>query len=172
VIARSNDAKAIGIEMGVPRFQCEHLIKKYNIEVCSPNFCLYGDFSERVMDIASEFSPNSEIYSIDEIFLSYFGFNEDPVKYAKEIRLRIKRDTGLPVSIGIGPTKTLAKAANRIAKKLPAAAEGVFYLSDEATINASLEKIDVQDIWGIGPEKSQFLKRQGIDNALQLKNGA
>jgi DNA polymerase V len=168
VIARSNEAKAIGIEMGIPIFKCQSLVSKYQVQVFSANFPLYGDLSGRVMNTLSQFSPDMEQYSIDEAFLSLDGLNNQNLfDYAKSIRQIVKRNTGIPVSIGIAPTKTLAKIANRIAKK--SAAEGVFCFLDQQHIDSWLEKITVEDIWGIGHEKAEFLKRHGIENALQLK---
>ena len=173
VIARSNEAKALGIVMGEPVFKCEGLIKKHKIHVFSANFPLYGCMSGRMMSTLSQFSPNLEQYSIDEAFLSLDGFeNQDLFKYAQKIRYTVKRDTGLPVSIGIAPTKTLAKVANRIAKKssaATAAADCVFCFTDQQHIDSCLEKVSVEDIWGIGSGKSEVLKRHGIENALQLK---
>ncbi len=168
VIARSNEAKAIGIGMGEPIFKCQELVRKHQIQVFSANFVMYGDMSRRVMSTLSQFSPVLEIYSIDEAFLSLDGFsNQNLLDYAKTMRQIVKRDTGLPVSIGIAPTKTLAKIANRIAKK--SAAEGVFCFLDEKHINSWLEKTAVEDLWGVGTQKAEFLKRHGIENALQLK---
>jgi len=171
VIARSNEAKAIGIEMGIPIFKCQSLVSKYQVQVFSANFPLYGDLSGRVMNTLAQFSPNLEIYSIDESFLSLDGFeNRNLYEYAQIIRKTVKRNTGIPISIGIAPTKTLAKIANRIAKKSAApAAEGVFCFLDQKHIDSWLEKTEVENIWGIGSEKALFLKRHGIENALQLK---
>lgn len=171
VIARSNEAKAIGIAMGEPEFKCRRLIHKHNVQVFSPNFPLYGDMSSRMMTIFSEFSPSVEMYSIDEAFLSLDGFeSQNYSEYAKTIRQTVKRDTGLPISIGIAATKTLAKIANRIAKKSAgAAADGVFCLLDQQIIDSWLEKIAVEDVWGIGSNKAALLKAHGIENALQLK---
>ena len=168
VIARSNEAKAIGIGMGEPIFKCQELVRKHQIQIFSANFVLYGDLSQRMMSVLSRFAPNEQ-YSIDEAFLSLDGFsNQNLFDYAKTIRQTVKRETGLPVSIGIASTKTLAKIANRIAKKT-AAAEGVFCFLDGKYIDFWLEKTAVEDIWGVGHEKAEFLKRHGIENALQLK---
>ncbi len=169
VIARSNEAKAIGIAMGAPIFKCQDLVKRHQVQVYSANFVLYGDMSTRVMRHLSQFSPSMEIYSIDEAFLSFQGMGQDNLDaYAAKMRAEVKQNTGISVSVGIATTKTLAKLANRIAKKhMP---QGVFSLLDEGIINAWLQKTDVADIWGIGAEKSQFLKRNGIETAFQLKN--
>jgi len=175
VIARSNEAKALGIEMGIPIFKCQSIVSKYQVQVFSANFPLYGDLSNRVMNTLAQFSPSIEIYSIDEAFLSLDGFeNRNLHEYAKTIRQTVKRNTGIPVSVGIAPTKTLAKIANRIAKKVNAAAavEGVFSLLDQKEIDHWLEKTAVEDIWGIGAGKTEALKRHGIENALQLKQAS
>ena len=118
VVALSEEAKAVGIIRGTPLFKCEKLIENYNIHVFSSNYTLYGDISKRVMEILSQFTPNLEIYSIDEAFLSLNGFKfRDITQYAGNIRTTVMKWIGIPVSIGIGPTKTLAKIAARKAKK-------------------------------------------------------
>lgn len=117
VISRSDEAKALGIKMGEPWFKCQDLVKKYNIQGLSSNYALYADMSNRVMTILSDFSPNQEVYSIDECFLDITGFNKDLKEYGQEMRSRILKWTGLPVCVGIGSTNTLAKLANHIAKK-------------------------------------------------------
>ncbi len=118
VISRSNEAKALGIPMGAPAFKYDSIFKKNNVHVFSSNFPLYGDMSSRVMSILSNYTPNIEIYSIDEAFLEFKGFeNYNLEDYGKEIRKTILKWTGIPVSIGFAPTKALAKVANRISKK-------------------------------------------------------
>lgn len=117
VIARSNEAKAIGIPMGAPAFENEQLFKRHNVYVFSANFALYGDMSNRVMNILSEYSPDIEIYSIDEAFLKLNGFEfYDLQEYGENIRQKVVKWTGIPISVGVAPTKALAKVANRIAK--------------------------------------------------------
>jgi len=168
VIARSNEVKAIGIAMGEPVFKCQGLIQKHKVQVFSGNFPLYGDMSGRMMSTLSQFSPNLDVYSIDEAFLSLDGFeNQNLFEYAKKIHKTVRRDTGLPISIGVASTKTLAKIANRIAKK--STADGVFCLLDQQHIDTCLENTAVENVWGIGSNKSEVLKRHGIQNALQLK---
>ncbi len=168
VIARSNEAKAAGIRMGEPYFKCQQLIASHDVHVYSANFVLYGDISNRVMSTLAQYTPEMEVYSIDEAFLSLDGLCENPYDYVKSIREQVKRNTGMPVSVGVSLTKTLAKVANHAAKKH--SQEGVFCLADENEIDQWLEKTDVGDVWGIGRQKSEFLKRHGIENALQLKN--
>ncbi len=168
-ISRSQEAKAAGIAMGAPIFKCEDMVKKHDIKVLSANFVLYGDMSGRVMAALSNFTPNLEVYSIDEAFLSLEGFEKyGHLVYGRTIRSTVKQQTGIPVSVGIAPTKTLAKVANHIAKDNPEMA-GVFCFTDEKDIDHWLAKTPVREVWGIGHEKALFLNRNGIINAVQLK---
>ena len=168
VIARSNEAKELGIAMGEPAFKCRELAQRHGVIMCSSNFVLYGDMSNRVMRTLAGCCEHMEIYSIDEAFLSVDVLsNEGFLSYGTYVRTKVGRHTGLPVSIGIAPTKTLAKVANRIAKKH--CLNGVFCLTKEEDIDRWLAKTLVEDIWGIGHQKAQWLNRQGILNALQLK---
>src|SRR5713101_824174 len=129
VVARSNEAKALGIGMGVPEFQIRRLIRTNDVQVYSSNYTLYGDMSQRVMDTLAQFTPNLEVYSIDEAFLSLSGFtSRDLTEYGREIRSTVKRWTGIPVSVGIAETKTLAKVAARVSKPSKEAS-GVFDLT-------------------------------------------
>ncbi len=170
VIARSNEAKALGIGMAVPAFKCKDLIERHHIRVYSSNYTLYGDMSQRVMDTLTLFTPEIEIYSIDEAFLSFIGFTSiDLTEYGRYIRKTVRQWTGIPVSIGIGPTKTLAKVANRIAKHMPHL-EDVFDITDHPQHDRLLNSIQVADIWGIGPRYAAFLERNGIHTALQLRD--
>ncbi|MDP1769659.1 MAG: hypothetical protein Q8L74_12785, partial [Nitrospirota bacterium] len=128
VVARSNEAKALGIAMGVPEFQIRPLLQAHHVQVFSSNYRLYGDLSQRVMETLEQFSPDLEIYSIDEAFLSLVGFERrNLTDYGRTIRKTVKQWTGLPVSVGIAETKTLAKLANRVAKRT-ADTDGVFDL--------------------------------------------
>ncbi len=170
VIARSNEAKTVGITMAQPYFECKKLVKKYNIAVFSSNFSLYGDFSNRIMNILENFTTDLEIYSVDEAFLDLTSMPvKDIIAYAQTIRKTVKDWTGIPVSIGIGPTKTLTKLANKIAKKNPGH-NGVFNITDCPDIDQILEKIDVGEVWGIGWKLRKFLHQYNIKNVLQLKN--
>lgn len=119
VIARSNEAKSLGIPMGAPAFEYESVFRRNDVKVFSANFPLYGDMSRRVMSLLSNFSPQQEIYSIDECFLNLEGINVDLQQYGLQMKSRVEKGTGIPISIGIGPTKALSKLANRIAKKFP-----------------------------------------------------
>ncbi|MCC5832327.1 MAG: Y-family DNA polymerase [Chlamydiales bacterium] len=163
IVARSSEAKALGIPMGAPYFQWADFMRARDVVVCSSNYALYGDLSYRVMRTLERFNPEMEIYSIDEAFL-WVGDLEDPVDHCRAIREKVLRWTGIPVSIGIAPTKTLAKVATRIAKKLE---EGVHLPEDFAPI---LEEMPVGDIWGIGRRLAQFLSKRGVHTAAQLRD--
>lgn len=168
VISASVEAKKLGIKIGTPYFQCEALFKKHGGFAYSSNYTLYGDMSNRVMEILSSFSPEIEVYSIDEAFLSFTNFVfTDLYSYGKIIRETVMQYTGIPVSVGIGATKTLSKAANRLAKKYTEN-QGVFLLENKSS-DIYLEKIDVSDIWGVGEQYSKFLYGIGIKNAKQFK---
>lgn len=168
VIARSNEAKALGIKMGQPFFTLGHLVSKHNIAVFSSNFTLYGDMSRRVMDILSMFTPDIEIYSVDEAFLALDGLTNDPTGYAQRIRTTVHQWTGIPVGIGIGPTKTLAKVANHIAKKNPEHS-GVFDITARPDVDELLDRLEVADLWGVGPQYAKLLNRHGIYTIRQFK---
>lgn len=164
VVSRSNEAKALGIGMAVPEFSVRQIIKKHGVQVLSSNYALYADMSQRVMEVLEGFCPDLEQYSIDEAFLSLEGFrSKDLLGYAQSIRTTVKQWTGIPVSIGIAETKTLAKVAGRIAKR-----EGVFDLLT-CDREAYLESLPVGDVWGIGPAHAKFLDQHGIKTALQLR---
>jgi DNA polymerase V len=169
VVARSNEAKALGIGMGVPEFQIRPLLRAHQVQVFSSNYTLYGDMSQRVMETLDPFSPELEIYSIDEAFLSLSGFSSrNLTEYGHVIRATVKRWTGLPVSVGIAETKTLAKIANRVAKRTPDTG-GVFDLLACPDREALLSRVAVEDVWGIGPNHALLLKQHGITTALQLR---
>ncbi|MEH6406842.1 MAG: Y-family DNA polymerase [Leeuwenhoekiella sp.] len=174
VIARSNEAKALGIPMGAPAFQLKAEFKKGNIHIFSSNYALYGDMSNRVMNILSDFSPEAEIYSIDEIFLKLNGFefyNLDA--YGLQMIKKIKRSTGIPISVGIAPTKSLAKVANKIAKKYTALTNGTYVLDSSDKIEKALKWTAIGDVWGIGKSYQNKLQRIKVQNAwdfVQLPN--
>ncbi|MGI6717584.1 MAG: Y-family DNA polymerase [Bacteroidales bacterium] len=167
VIARSNEAKMLGIPMGAPAFKYEHLFEKHNIKVYSSNLTLYHDMSNRVMSILTQYSPKYEIYSIDECFLDLTGFNIDLVEYGQKIRKHIMRWTGIPVSIGIAPTKSLAKIANRIAKKFEVL-NGVHCINTEELRIKALKWIPVEDVWGIGFKSAKKLNKIGINTGYDF----
>lgn len=170
IIARSNEAKALGIAMGDPYFKVESFLRRNNVTVFSSNYTLYGDMSHRVMAIIHRLEPEVEVYSIDEAFISMpMGKELALAEYGRALRTLVKRSTGIPVSIGFATTKTLAKIANRLAKKNPGYG-GVFDMTTAAGIDGLLAKTDVGDIWGIGPQNRKKLNRKGISTALHLKN--
>ena len=168
VIARSNEAKALGIPMGAPAFEIEKLVEKNGVIVFSSNYTLYGDMSNRVMTMLQTYSPEVEIYSIDEAFLSFNGFESTNLdSYGRTLISAVKKGTGIPVSLGIAPSKTLAKLANRIAKKR-LENKGVFIIdSDEKRISA-LKMIEIGDVWGIGRRYAQFLMGHGVKTAYDF----
>ena len=168
VIARSNEAKEIGIPMGAPVFKIKEIIEKNNVSVFSSNYTLYGDMSHRVMTCLQKFAPEVEIYSIDEAFLHFDGmqlFNLE--EYATQITKTVKRNTGIPLSIGIAHTKTLAKVANHIAKKSKIKT-GAFVIADEQQRIEALRNFEVEKIWGVGRQYAKFLKNAGINTALDF----
>ena len=169
VIARSNEAKALGIPMGAPAFENEEIFKKHNVSVHSANFTLYGDMSKRVMSILSEYSPNIEIYSIDEAFLDLKGFGEYNLQtYGQEIQRRVVKWTGIPVSVGIAPTKALAKAANRIAKKYPSKTKNVYLIDSEEKRIKALKWVKIEDVWGIGRQHTKRLNAINVNTAFDF----
>ena len=170
-ISRSNEAKALGIPMGAPAFKYENIFKKNDVEVFSSNFPLYGDMSSRVMSILSNFTPNIEIYSIDEAFLKFEGFeNYDLEYYCQKIKYIVLKWTGIPISIGIAPTKALAKVANRIAKKFPNQTKGVYLLNSEEKRIKALKWLKIQDVWGIGFRHAERLKNIKVNTAYDFIN--
>jgi len=168
IVARSSEVKTIGIPMGVPYFKVRDLLKRYDVQVFSSNYELYGDMSARVMAVLSQFSPDVEIYSIDEAFLGLDGFEGwDLGAHARDLRATVNRWTGIPVSVGIAPTKTLAKLAAGRAKKDPALG-GVAILTGRAEVEAALAATEVGDVWGIGRRWSKRLKALGVHSALDF----
>ncbi len=170
-IARSNEAKALGVKMGEPWFKLKYLARRHGIIAYSSNYALYADMSNRVMEILRGFSPQQEVYSIDECFLDLTGFaRHDLTDYGLEIRSRIKQWVGLPVCVGIGASKTLAKLANHIAKKNPEF-NGVCDSNamTEQEWNAWLARIEVGEVWGIGRKLAPQLNAMGIQSVLDLK---
>lgn len=169
VIARSAEAKAVGVPMGKPAFQCRDLFKRYGVAVFSSNYALYGDLSSRVMATLGQFAPSMEVYSIDEAFLDLTGMPQDVTSYSRHIRETVGRWIGIPVSIGIGPTKTLAKIANRTAKK-DTTHSGVFDFAACPDPDTLLEHFPVEDVWGIGRRYAAMLARYGVVNARQFRD--
>ena len=160
VIARSNEAKALGIPMGAPEFKYRKQMKVQGVQVFSSNFPLYGDLSARVMSVLEKLSPTLEIYSIDEAFADMRGFNNyDLYRHGLDIREMVHQWTGIPVSIGIASTKTLSKIANHVAKKTPRA-NGVFIFDNQTQIDNVLKKIEIGDLWGGGKKMVCEFKKQ------------
>jgi DNA polymerase V len=169
VIARSNEAKAIGIPMGAPAFKHERFFRQHNVQVFSANFALYGDMSNRVMSILAEYSPEIEIYSIDEAFLKLTGFGYYNLQeYGEAMRNKVVKWTGIPISVGIAPTKSLAKVANRIAKKYPEKTNGVYIIDNDEKHIKALKWLKVEDIWGIGRQHSNRLKVKNVFSAYDF----
>ncbi len=168
IISRSTEAKALGIKMGEPYFKAKDIIIKNKVNVFSSNYSLYGDLSRRVMRTLKRFNSAIEVYSIDEAFLDLSNFSDDEVeKVGREIRETVLKWTGIPTSIGIAKTKTLSKVANHIAKKKKS---GVTSLIGIENIDPILEKVDINDVWGVGRQLTKFYHKNGIYNAKQLKN--
>jgi DNA polymerase V len=169
-IARSEEAKAIGIKMGDPAFLIRDLIEKHNVQVFSSNYALYGDISRRVVEVYRQFAKELEVYSIDESFLYLFDYaGVDLESYASRIRNTVKQWIGIPICIGLGESKTLAKAANRYAKKMHRE-KGVFIIDTEDKRKEVLEYLAVEDVWGIGRKYALWLQSNKIANAWQLSN--
>ncbi len=168
VISRSEEAKKLGIKMGEPLFKIRDLVKKENVAVYSSNFALYGDMSARVMETLRDAVPNIEVYSVDEAFLDLRGNNiPDLKKFGEELSLRVRKNTGIPISVGISKTKTLAKIAARVAKKTPSE-NGCSFLQDQEQIISALKNCKAGDIWGIGRKISSFLAANRIFTAYDL----
>ena len=168
IISRSNEAKALGIKMGEPYFKEKEIIIKNNVQVFSSNYSLYGDISRRVMRTLKRFNSDIEVYSIDEAFLDLSNFSDNEIEnIGHEIRSIVLKWTGIPTSIGIAKTKTLSKVANHIAKKKKS---GVVSLIGIENIDPILEKVDINDVWGVGRQLTKFYHQNGIYNAKQLKN--
>jgi DNA polymerase V len=169
VVARSNEAKALGIPMGAAAFEYQNLFNKHQVKVFSSNYALYGDMSSRVMEILSTYTPNIEVYSIDEAFLKLEGFEKfDLSQYTKEIHIKVKQWTGIPICIGVAPTKSLAKVANRIAKKYPNETGGVYIIDTEEKRIKALNWLKIEDVWGIGRQLSKKLNHIKITTAYQF----
>jgi DNA polymerase V len=169
VVARSNESKSLGVKMGVPIYQIDDLVKQHDIIVCSSNYTLYGDLSNRVMELVKTFSPEVEIYSIDEAFIKFNGFDYfDFNQIGLDMHKRIKQGVGIPTSIGFAPTKALAKVANKVAKKFPERTNNYYIIdSDEKRIKA-LKWTKIEDVWGIGRQYAKRLQSVGVLNAYQF----
>jgi len=170
VIARSSEAKKLGIGMGVLTGSVREFVRSHELQIRSSNYALYGDMSSRIMDILEELLPRIERYSIDEAFADVYGLSRERlVELFRVVRHRVQRHTGIQVSIGVARTKTLAKAANRLAKDHPELA-GVCVGMETESFGKTLEQMETRDVWGIGGKISKKLSRLGIDNAKQLRD--
>jgi DNA polymerase V len=169
IISRSDEAKVLGVPMGAPEFKVRDMLRENNIHVFSSNYPLYGDLSERVMDILRQFTPHIEVYSIDESFLSFDGFkNLDYDGYGHQMRNRIVKWLSIPVCVGFAPSKALSKVANKIARKFPEKTGGVYVIdSDEKRIKA-LKWTKIEDVWGIGYRMKKKLKDRNINTAYDF----
>ena len=166
VIARSNEAKALGIKMGVPAYQIKDLVKKHDVAVFSSNYVLYGDMSGRVMSMLAELAPEIEVYSIDEAFLNLEGIQDLQTLGSKIVR-QVTRGTGIPVSAGIASTNTLAKVANKFAKKYPAY-NRLCIIDTEEKREKALKLFEIGDVWGIGRRQAAKLEKQGVKTAYDF----
>jgi len=169
IISRSDEVKQLGIPMGAPVFKYRSILDKNNVEILSSNYPLYADMSYRVMSILNKFVLDIEFYSIDEAFFSFHGFEHyDTYNYALKIRQTILKWTGIPTSIGIAPTKTLSKIANKIARKYPIETDDVYIINDEFKRIQCLKKFSLKDIWGIGRRLSLRLEKTGCTSAYDF----
>ncbi len=169
VIARSNEAKALGIAMGAPAFQYQKQFEQRGVKVFSSNYPLYGDMSSRVMSILERYTPNIEIYSIDEAFLEFRGFDLFNIEEeGKKMRKQVHQWTGIPISVGIAPSKALAKIANKIAKKFASKTKGVYSIDTEQKRINALKWTKIEDVWGVGRKHRAHLEAMGIESAWQF----
>lgn len=167
-IARSNEAKALGIKMGAPFFKIRDIVRRHNVAVFSGNMALYGDMSQRVRWVLEEFAPGIEVYFIDEAFLDLRGMkNIDFDAYAKRISAQCWKMTSIPVSVGIAPTKTLAKIASKLCKQYPKLRGGC-YMYRPQDIEKVLRKFSIEDVWGIGRRTAPKLKARGVNTAYEF----
>lgn len=169
VIARSNEAKAVGIPMGAPAFKHKELFERNGVQVFSANFALYGDLSNRVMDVLSMHCPDMEVYSIDEAFMNFKGYDFYELSdVGMKMKKQVQQWTGIPISVGFAPTKALAKVANRIAKKYPERTQGVYMMDDEEKRLKALKWLKIEDVWGIGYKHSERLRMMGVRTAYDF----
>ncbi|AOZ98896.1 Y-family DNA polymerase [Flavobacterium commune] len=169
VISRSYEAKAAGIPMGAPAFQIKDLVKEKNVKLFSSNYALYGDLSRRVMTILNQFTPNVEIYSIDEAFLNFDGLTiPDYHDYGLQMKTRVRKWIGIPTCIGFAETKALSKVANKIAKKFPDRTQGVYVIDSEEKRIKALKWTQIEDVWGIGYRMTKKVKLRNINTAFDF----
>lgn len=164
IIARSEEAKKLGLQMAEPAFKKVRFLKENGVHIFSSNYTLYGDMSARVIETLSRFTPEIEIYSIDEAFLNLTGITTDPEELCKQISHTVTRNTGIPVSIGIGPTKTLAKIANKAAKY----SGGIFIIKNKNQLDALIRNTPIEKVWGIGRQYEKLLKQNQVKTAFDF----
>lgn len=169
IISRSDETRALGIPMGAPEFQVRELLQEHKVHVFSSNYALYGDLSQRVMNILKSFTPNLEEYSIDEAFLNFDGMNiPDYHDYGMQMKNRIRKWLSIPVCVGVAPTKALSKVANKIARKFPDKTKGVYVIdTDEKRIKA-LKWTKIEDVWGIGRRLKKKMETRNIKTAYDF----
>ena len=168
-VARSDEAKALGIKMGEPVFKIRDLMKRHGVKALSSNYTLYGDLSRRVVEVLHSYSPRLDVYSIDETFVDLAGFGDRMEAHAARMRDAVRTETGIPTCVGIAPTKTLAKLANYAAKKNPLFS-GVCNLMDQDVRDYVMRRIPIGEIWGVGSATEAKLKAQGINSAAELRD--
>lgn len=169
-VSRTNELKALGVAMGAPYYQVKDICDKHKVAVFSANFSLYTNISDRVMNTLFNFTPNLEVYSVDEAFLDLSGFDEDKIEaHCQLIKETVERNTGIPVGIGIGRTKVLAKIANRIAKKDPLY-KGVCSVLKKENLEKALETVEIGDVWGVGRQNTIKFKALGIRTAKNFRD--
>ncbi len=170
VIARSNEAKKLNIPMGAVAFKFKQMFKENNVHVFSSNYPLYGDMSERVMNILSQYTPDIEIYSIDEAFLQFNGYEKhfELRQHCLEMKQKVEQWTSIPISIGLAETKALSKIANRVAKKFPKQTKGVHIIDTEEKRVKALKWIEIGDVWGIGGRYARKLRSININTAYDF----
>jgi DNA polymerase V len=169
IISRSNEAKDVGIPMGAPEFKFRSLLKEKNVKVFSSNYALYGNLSNRVMSILEGFTPNLEIYSIDEAFLNFDGLDiSNYHDYGLQMKNRIHKWVGIPTCVGFAPTKALSKVANKIAKKFQDRTQGVYVIDTEEKRIKALKWTKIEDVWGIGYRTTKKAKLRNINTALDF----
>jgi DNA polymerase V len=173
VVSRSQEVKDLGLKMAVPWYQMKDMAKRHSIIAFSSNYSLYADLSNRVMSLLAQFSPDQEVYSIDESFLDFTGIPTDHTQYAQQIRETIRRCVGIPVCVGIAPSKTLSKLANHVAKKNPRFGSVCdFNALTEKELNDLFATIDVREVWGVGRRSTGSLNEMGIHSVLDLKRAS
>ena len=168
-VARSEEAKALGIRMGAPVFKIRDLMQRHGVRALSSNYTLYGDLSRRVVDVLHAYSPRLDVYSIDETFVDLSGFGDRMEAHAARMREAVRTETGIPTCVGIGPTKTLAKLANFAAKKNPIFA-GACNLMHPLVRDYVMRRVPIGEIWGVGPATEARLRAQGVTTAPELRD--